>query len=233
MSVTETIIVVLMLLGALQTLVAAIGLQRFPEVLTRMHAASKPQTVGLIFIMLGVAISLGSVAGIGLALLVVLAQMFTVPVSSTMIARAAFRRGFTHGNRYAVDELTPRLARSLDEDDDEDGFIDEDELARVDENFRGDTERFPTNTVAADDRSDLSRTPNWEDEEATALSSDDELDIDADDLLEPDEVGAAEEKARQAAADVDLSDDLTGEAAADEPDNAHEADPDEDAPARR
>lgn len=227
MTAAEIVALVLMLLGALQTLIAAIGLQRFPDVLTRMHAASKPQTVGLILMMLGVAVALGSVAGVALALLVVLAQMVTVPVSSTMVARAAFRRGFARGGRYVTDELTPRLARSLDEDDDEDGFIDEDALAKVDENFHGDTERFPTNVVAAHDRSDLSRISNWDEEESEPLSRGGEMDIDADDLLDPEDARAAEEEAERAAAEDDLSEDLTGQEVPSGDDDAHEPDPDE------
>ena len=41
---------VLLLLGAFLCLAAAVGLVRFPDVLSRMHAATKPQTLGLLLV---------------------------------------------------------------------------------------------------------------------------------------------------------------------------------------
>ncbi|MEH3068771.1 MAG: monovalent cation/H(+) antiporter subunit G [Aeromicrobium erythreum] len=46
----------LLLLGSALALVAAIGLVRFPDVLTRMHAATKPQTLGLLMVLAGLAL---------------------------------------------------------------------------------------------------------------------------------------------------------------------------------
>ncbi len=46
----------LLLLGSALALVAAIGLVRFPDVLTRMHAATKPQTLGLLLVLAGLAL---------------------------------------------------------------------------------------------------------------------------------------------------------------------------------
>lgn len=200
MPIADAIALLLMLAGALVTLVASVGLHRFPDVLTRMHAASKPQTLGLLLLLAGTAVALRSVAGVCLALLVMLAQMTTVPVSSTMMARAAFRRGFVRGAEYVVDELTPRLAHSLDADDDEDGFIDEDELGMSGEGFPADHDRFPTNRVG--DRhagSDLSRLANWDEEETAPLVHGDEIDIDESDLLDADEAEDAEIEAMEGA----------------------------------
>ena len=39
--------------GALLGLAAAIGLVRFPDLLSRMHAATKPQVLGLLLVVLG------------------------------------------------------------------------------------------------------------------------------------------------------------------------------------
>lgn len=115
----DVLALALMLLGAVLTLIASIGLIRFPDVLSRMHAASKPQTLGLVLIVLGMAVAVRTVEGACIALLVLLAQMATAPASSTLLARAAFRRGFVRGGQYAVDELSPRLMRA-DADDADD-----------------------------------------------------------------------------------------------------------------
>lgn len=187
MGILDAVAIGLMVLGAVVALIASVGLVRFPDVLTRMHAASKPQTLGLILLMLGVALVLRSVAGVCMVVLVLGAQMVTVPVSATSLARAAFRRGFVRPGRYAIDELTPRLARTLDEDDDEDGFIDEDELG--DGGFAGAEERFPTNTVShGAEGTDLSRIRNWDQEESAPLVSAEEIDIDEDDLVEAQDI---------------------------------------------
>ena len=47
-----------LVLGALLTLIAAIGILRFPDVLTRMHSATKPQVLGLLLILLGLGLRL-------------------------------------------------------------------------------------------------------------------------------------------------------------------------------
>ncbi len=121
---SELIASALIVAGALIASIAAIGLLRFPDVLNRMHAASKPQTLGLIMMALGVAVHVRSLGLSLLLLVVVLAQLLTVPASSAMVGRAAFRRGFVVGGQYVIDELTPRLATDGEPDEDNDGFID-------------------------------------------------------------------------------------------------------------
>lgn len=172
--------------GALLFLVASVGLVRFPDVLTRMHAASKPQTLGLMLVMIGLALALRSVAGVCLAVLVLLAQTATAPVASTLLARAAFRRGFVRGGTYEIDELTPRLAHGADQDDDEDGFLDETVPGAGDEELAADAARLPRNTVgtahAAADRSQIA---NWEDREPELAPDVDGMDIEGE--LGPDQ----------------------------------------------
>ena len=54
-----------LVLGALLTLIAGIGILRFPDVLTRMHSATKPQVLGLLVIVLGLGLRLRDPAAIG------------------------------------------------------------------------------------------------------------------------------------------------------------------------
>ncbi|GAA1908077.1 monovalent cation/H(+) antiporter subunit G [Nocardioides lentus] len=105
---------VLMVLGALLSLVAAIGVLRFPDVLTRMHSATKPQVLGLLLVVLGLALRLRDPSSIAVLGLVVLFQMTTAPVASHMIGRAAFRAGQVRDDLLVTDELSDRLPR-LDE----------------------------------------------------------------------------------------------------------------------
>ncbi|MGY5765628.1 monovalent cation/H(+) antiporter subunit G [Brachybacterium sp. DNPG3] len=187
MSAVEIVASVLIGMGMILAVVAAIGLNRFDNVLMRMHATSKPQTLGLLLVFAGVSLAVGSWSLAGLLLVVLLAQMLTVPVASTMVGRASFRRGFVRGGEYAVDELSPRLAEDGgDDDDDEDGFVDE-----SDDDFEGlthhDEDRFPENVVTSADTADAVTDRNWDEPEAGSDDGDDEedsIDVDLDDETE-------------------------------------------------
>ena len=80
---------VLILGGALWSLLAGIGLLRLPDVLTRMHAATKPQVLGLLMVLTGVALRLRDANDITTLILVGIFQTWTVPVAAHMVARAA------------------------------------------------------------------------------------------------------------------------------------------------
>jgi multicomponent Na+:H+ antiporter subunit G len=104
-AVTDGVAAGLLVLGALLTLTAAIGIVRFPDVLTRMHSATKPQVLGLLAILLGLGIRLHDLRSVGLLALVALFQLVTSPIASHMVGRASFRAGHV-GSNLVVDELT-------------------------------------------------------------------------------------------------------------------------------
>lgn len=95
---------VCLIIGALSCLLGAIGLLSFPDVLARLQAATKPQTFGLIMILLGTAPHLGVGEAAGL-LLVALLQMLTSPVMSQLVGRAAYRTDSVQRDTLVVDEL--------------------------------------------------------------------------------------------------------------------------------
>lgn len=97
---------VLMLAGAAFGLVAAIGVLRLPDVLTRMHAATKPQVLGLMLVALGLGLTLRDTGASALLALVVLAQLVTSPVAGHMVGRASYRAGQVREDLLLVDELT-------------------------------------------------------------------------------------------------------------------------------
>ena len=100
----------LLLAGALLGLGAGVGLLRFPDLLSRMHTAAKPQVLGLILVVMALALRLrdGSVAW--MLVLVVLVQLVTAPVAAHLVARAGYRTGKVDSQRLVVDELTRDLA---------------------------------------------------------------------------------------------------------------------------
>ncbi len=118
---TETVLDVvagtLLIGGSLLALIAGLGIVRFPDLLSRMHAATKPQVLGLMLLMTGLGIELRSVtAGITLALVVAF-QLVTGPISAHMLSRAGYRTGKVDHSLLVVDELTEDLERAekLDE----------------------------------------------------------------------------------------------------------------------
>ena len=58
--ILDTVALVLVLIGGLLCITAAIGLLRFHDVPTRLHAATKPQVLGLILICIAIALALRS-----------------------------------------------------------------------------------------------------------------------------------------------------------------------------
>jgi multicomponent Na+:H+ antiporter subunit G len=97
--------VILILIGALLCLTAAIGLLRFRDVPARLHAATKPQVLGLILICIAVALSLRSWPVVAFLVPVVLVQLATAPLSAHMVGRQAYRNGTIAEASLLVDEL--------------------------------------------------------------------------------------------------------------------------------
>jgi multicomponent Na+:H+ antiporter subunit G len=102
---------VLMVLGALMSLAAAIGLLRFPDLLTRMHAATKPQVLGSLLLLTALGLELRSWALVPLLLVAWIFQLLTVPVSAHMVGRAGYRTKHVDKGRLTVDELEDVVAR--------------------------------------------------------------------------------------------------------------------------
>jgi multicomponent Na+:H+ antiporter subunit G len=104
-SVADVIAVACLLVGAFFCLTAGVGLVRFPDVLSRMHAGTKPQVVGVLLIMTGSAIRLVGSSVIWMLLLVAAFQLLTAPVSAHMVSRIAYRRRHVRRDLLLVDEL--------------------------------------------------------------------------------------------------------------------------------
>ncbi|MFJ2619526.1 monovalent cation/H(+) antiporter subunit G [Glutamicibacter sp. NPDC087344] len=87
----DLLVAVLLILGCLMSLIAGIGLLAFPDMLTRMHAATKPQVLGFLLIFAGLAIHLRSWAIVPVLILAWAMQLLTAPVSAHMIGRSGYR----------------------------------------------------------------------------------------------------------------------------------------------
>ncbi len=77
--------------GALLCLTSSVGLVRLSDLYARMHAATKPQALGLLLSLLGLGLMLRSGLDVGMLVLIAIFQMLTIPVSAHLVARARYR----------------------------------------------------------------------------------------------------------------------------------------------
>ena len=83
----------LILAGCFFILVGAIGLMRFPELFTRMHAASLIDTLGVGFLFAGLMLQAGFTQVTLKLLFILLLFFFTGPVITHALAQAAMEAG--------------------------------------------------------------------------------------------------------------------------------------------
>lgn len=103
--VVAIIVSVLMLAGAAFTLTAAIGINRLPELYTRMHAASKAGTVGAGLTFLAIGIHSADLPTFVRAIAGILFFILTAPISAHLLARAAHQIGYPLYEKTVMDDL--------------------------------------------------------------------------------------------------------------------------------
>ena len=114
MSIGEVLIFICVLIGVIFNILGAIGLLRFPDVYTRLHAGTKTTTFGTIFICIAImgysvyrwlpeSDSKYIILGVH-TFVALLALLITNPTGAHAIARAAHRSG-VKPNPAVVDAL--------------------------------------------------------------------------------------------------------------------------------
>jgi multicomponent Na+:H+ antiporter subunit G len=95
----------LMLFGGIFIFVAAVGVLRLPDLFMRMHANTKSATMGVGLIMIGTALYFGEITITARALAVVAFLLITAPISSHLLARAAYFSGIPLWDKTLTDDL--------------------------------------------------------------------------------------------------------------------------------
>lgn len=93
MSARDVVAATLILVGCVLGLLGGFGVVRLPDVYGRMHAATKPPTLGLVLVALGAMLRVDSASDVAFLVLVVLLQFLTAPVGAHLIGRAAHDSG--------------------------------------------------------------------------------------------------------------------------------------------
>jgi multicomponent Na+:H+ antiporter subunit G len=83
--------IVLIILGTFFLLAGTIGLLRFPDFYTRMHATGKCDTLGSLLILAGLALYHGLSLGSAKIIIIAIFIFLTSPTATHSIARAALR----------------------------------------------------------------------------------------------------------------------------------------------
>ncbi len=108
MSLIEILTVLCCGIGVSFMLISSIGLLHLPDLYTRIHAAGKTGTLGIIGVLLGAGIYAGDVLTLTKQLALIAFFMFTAPVAAHMLDRAAYLTGVKPVISGGPDELAGR-----------------------------------------------------------------------------------------------------------------------------
>lgn len=104
-----------LILGSVFIFIAAIGMLRYPDLLSRQHVATKPQVFSLMMFLLGVILLVRETAVTWTLLLVIAFQLVSSPISAHMLSRAGYRTGRVLPQELLLDELGEDLRSGTDE----------------------------------------------------------------------------------------------------------------------
>ncbi len=88
----DVIAQLLLVIGALFMALAGVGVVRFGDVYSRMHAAAKGPALGVVLVGIGAALSIRTVQAAVVVALVIVLQLIGGPVSTHLLGRAVYRR---------------------------------------------------------------------------------------------------------------------------------------------
>ncbi|HPU39038.1 MAG TPA: monovalent cation/H(+) antiporter subunit G [Microthrixaceae bacterium] len=92
---------VVVLAGSLLILVAGIGVLRFRNALSRLHALTKASTLGVVLVLVGAAVASDRPNDWTSLLLAALLQLATSPISASLISRSTFLVSTIDGGPHA------------------------------------------------------------------------------------------------------------------------------------
>lgn len=90
----EILVGIVLVIGAVFSLIASIGIIRFKDVYMRMHAASKAGTLGSGLMLIALAIHAHEIDVITRAAAGVVFFLLTAPVAAHLLAKAAYEVGY-------------------------------------------------------------------------------------------------------------------------------------------
>lgn len=110
--ILDIISAALILLGGVLSLAAALGLLRFGDLLSRMHASAKPQVLGLLMVAVAIAIQYPTWSTVTTLAIIISFQLVTIPVATHMVGRAGYRTKHLRRSMLYRDELAEAVDRA-------------------------------------------------------------------------------------------------------------------------
>ncbi len=118
--ITDIVSLVFILAGAFLSFSAAVGLVRFRDTMSRVHAITKPQTTGLILTVIGAMIRIlghehfdqSQRGDMGVLVLLVLFALLTSPVTAQRVGRVSRREGL-YGAKGTLSQNDAPADRSI------------------------------------------------------------------------------------------------------------------------
>ncbi len=105
MSILHIAASVLLLAGAGLSVLGAVGIHKFDDVLARMHAATIPATLGLLFLLAGAGLAIGDAGATMKLLLAGTLQLLTAPFGMQLLGRASYGAVPELSERMQLDDL--------------------------------------------------------------------------------------------------------------------------------
>lgn len=104
-AVTDTLVILLCVVGVFFSLSGAIGILRMPDVYTRIQCSSKTITAGALPLLAALAVAKGPLTEYGSRALLVAALLLLVnPIAAHALARAAYKTGVPMWHGAVVDQ---------------------------------------------------------------------------------------------------------------------------------
>ena len=111
----DIIVGLLLLTGSFFAFVASVGLLRLKDVYMRMHAASKAGTLGSGLMLLGLAVFAVELDVVTRAVAGIVFFLLTTPVSTHLLARAAYLAGYKPCSETEIDAYADRVKLKSDD----------------------------------------------------------------------------------------------------------------------
>ncbi|HEX6593132.1 MAG TPA: monovalent cation/H(+) antiporter subunit G [Bacillota bacterium] len=109
--IVNVLVALFLLIGTFFIVSSAIGIIRFPDVYTKLHAATKAPTLGIASILIGAFLFLYAAHGVvsGKLLLAIVFILLTSPVGGHMLSRAAHHAGVKPVTKNQPDDYAKAL----------------------------------------------------------------------------------------------------------------------------
>jgi multicomponent Na+:H+ antiporter subunit G len=109
---SQTIIAIILTLGAIFVLLAAIGVVKMPDLFLRISVTTKAATLGVGLMLIGVIIHFGDFYTTTRSIAIVLFIFLTAPIGAHLIGRAAYIVGVPLWKNNRIDQLAGHYNKS-------------------------------------------------------------------------------------------------------------------------